>query len=138
MSRVVVVSGGGTGIGRAVAEIFAADGDDVVIVGRRGKVLERAAEEITRSARRGTVTPVVADLTDPEQVDRVTATVAEHRPAIDVLVNNAGGNVALSADGAPLSRSTPGRYRGADLFDRHGFRAPSLAGSSPDHLCPPP
>ena len=101
MSRVVVVSGGGTGIGRAVAEAFAADGDDVVIVGRREKVLARTAEEISWSARRGTVTPVVADLTDPEQVDRVRATIAEHRPAVDVLVNNAGGNVELSAAAAP-------------------------------------
>jgi NAD(P)-dependent dehydrogenase (short-subunit alcohol dehydrogenase family) len=41
MSRVVVISGGGTGIGRAVAEIFAADGDDVVIIGRRVSTVSR-------------------------------------------------------------------------------------------------
>lgn len=102
MSRTVVISGGGTGIGRAVAEIFAADGDDVVIVGRRERVLADAAKDIARSARHGTVTPVAADLTDPGQVATATATIAEHRPAIDVLVNNAGGNVELTADAAPL------------------------------------
>jgi 3-oxoacyl-[acyl-carrier protein] reductase len=102
MSRVVVISGGGTGIGRAVAQTFAADGDDVVIIGRREKVLARAAEEITRSAGRGTVTPVAADLTDPGQVDEARATITGQHPAIDVLVNNAGGNVELSAACKPL------------------------------------
>lgn len=64
-------------------------------------MLASAVEEITRSAR-GTVTPVVADLADPEQADRVKATIAEHRPTIDVLVNNAGGNVELSTAAGPL------------------------------------
>jgi 3-oxoacyl-[acyl-carrier protein] reductase len=43
MDRVVIVSGGGTGIGRAVARRFAADGDRVLLVGRRDRVLRPAA-----------------------------------------------------------------------------------------------
>ncbi|MGW4794439.1 SDR family NAD(P)-dependent oxidoreductase [Nonomuraea sp. NPDC004297] len=85
MARTTVVTGGGTGIGKAIAARFAADGDRVVIVGRRADVLEKAAAEIG-----GTALP--ADLSDPEQVERVRAVLAERFGTIDVLVNNAGGN----------------------------------------------
>ncbi|WP_441962667.1 SDR family NAD(P)-dependent oxidoreductase [Mycolicibacterium houstonense] len=81
--RTVVVTGGGTGIGREVAAQFAAEGCDVVITGRRDDVLQKAVTEID-----GSVRAVVMDGTDPEQ----TAEVARGVGAVDVLVNNAGGN----------------------------------------------
>jgi 3-oxoacyl-[acyl-carrier protein] reductase len=93
MSRVVVVSGGGTGIGRAAAARFAADGDDVVIVGRRAAVLAEAAAAIG-----GSVTPLVADLASPEGAALVAGAVAEGFGRVDVLVNNAGGNTDLGDD----------------------------------------
>ena len=46
MTRNVVISGGGTGIGLAAARVFAADGDRVLLLGRRGDVLERAGAEV--------------------------------------------------------------------------------------------
>jgi 3-oxoacyl-[acyl-carrier protein] reductase len=82
VARTVVVTGGSSGIGRAVAERFVADGAEVVITGRRGDRLATTAEEI---GARG----VVCDASDPSQV---TASLAEFPPRIDVLVNNAGGN----------------------------------------------
>jgi 3-oxoacyl-[acyl-carrier protein] reductase len=82
MTRNVVVSGGGTGIGKGIAAAFAAGGDRVVIVGRRADVLERAAAELP-----GDVTALPADLTVPADVERVADAVAD----VDVLVNNAGG-----------------------------------------------
>ena len=82
MARTVVVTGGSTGIGRAVAERFASDGDQVVITGRRADVLAETAATI---GARG----VVCDATDPVAV---RAAVAELPERIDVLVNNAGGN----------------------------------------------
>ncbi|GAA4315904.1 SDR family NAD(P)-dependent oxidoreductase [Actinomadura luteofluorescens] len=85
MARTIVVSGGGTGIGRAVAARFAADGDRVVVIGRRAEVLEKAAGEIG-----GTALP--ADLGDPAEVERVRTELAERFGSVDVLVNNAGGN----------------------------------------------
>ncbi|GGQ43460.1 3-oxoacyl-[acyl-carrier protein] reductase [Actinomadura coerulea] len=85
MARTIVVSGGGTGIGRAVAARFAAGGDRVAVVGRRAGVLEKAAGEIG-----GTALP--ADLADPAEVERVRAGLAERFGGIDVLVNAAGGN----------------------------------------------
>jgi 3-oxoacyl-[acyl-carrier protein] reductase len=93
MTRVAVVSGGGTGIGRAVAAAFAAAGDDVVIVGRRADVLDRAAKELGDR-----VVPIVADLAEVGGAQRVAATVRERFGRVDVLVNNAGGAVG-SSDG---------------------------------------
>lgn len=79
--RSVVVTGGGTGIGRAIAAAFVAGGEDVVITGRRAHVLQRAAESTGARA-------VVCDVTDPGQVTQLAGAV----PAVDVLVNCAGGN----------------------------------------------
>ncbi len=89
---IVLVSGGGTGIGRATAAAFATAGARVVIVGRRADVLEAAAAAINVQAGRDAVQPFAADLADPVQVEAVAAHVAElPDPVVDVLVNNAGG-----------------------------------------------
>ncbi|GAA1027919.1 SDR family oxidoreductase [Virgisporangium ochraceum] len=78
-----MVSGGGTGIGRAIAVAFARAGEDVTIVGRRADVLAKVAAEFD------TVTAVAADLSVPADVERVAATL----DSVDVVVNNAGGAV---------------------------------------------
>ncbi|MFC3501489.1 SDR family NAD(P)-dependent oxidoreductase [Micromonospora krabiensis] len=92
-SRIAVVSGGGTGIGAAIAGTLAADGYDVLVVGRRADVLDAAATRIGEECGRpDAVTPVTADLTDPEQLDRVLA--ALDGRTVDVVVNNAGGYLA--------------------------------------------
>ena len=64
MPRNVVVTGGGTGIGWAVAAGFAADGDTVVILGRRPEPLKSTATELGPAVR-----AVVCDATDPAQVE---------------------------------------------------------------------
>ena len=81
-NREIVVTGGGTGIGYAVAAAFAQAGERVTITGRREKVLTEAA---TLTGAR----PVVFDAADPAAVE---AALAELPDRIDVLVNNAGGN----------------------------------------------
>jgi 3-oxoacyl-[acyl-carrier protein] reductase len=102
MSRVVVVSGGGTGIGRAVAQRFAASGDDVLIVGRRAEMLSRAVDDIRRDVGDvTTISSVVADLADPGDAERVRTTVAQRHGRVDVLVNNAGGNAEVAAAADP-------------------------------------
>ncbi|WP_371501278.1 SDR family oxidoreductase [Kitasatospora sp. NBC_00374] len=95
--RLTVVSGGGTGIGRAIAHAFAADGDRVVILGRRPEILERARAEIDREVGAPRVLPLAVDLTDPEQVTRAAGAIAALGP-VDVLVNNAGAIVTAPAD----------------------------------------
>ncbi|MEU7713443.1 SDR family oxidoreductase [Micromonospora chalcea] len=95
--RLAVVSGGGTGIGASVARGLVGDGFDVLVVGRRGDVLDAAARRIcAESGRDGAVTAVVADLTDPGQVGAVVDTVGER--AVDAVVNNAGGFLGGSTD----------------------------------------
>lgn len=81
--RKVVVTGGGTGIGRAVAAAFADVGDEVVITGRRHAVLEATARELP-----GSVRAVAVDGLDAERVQAL----ADDLGSVDVLVNNAGGN----------------------------------------------
>lgn len=97
--RVVVVTGGGTGIGKAIAARFLADGDIVVMSGRRELVLREAARELQNERNNGTVHWHVCDVGDPEQVDVftswLTTQVAE---TVDVLVNNAGGSANLRDD----------------------------------------
>ncbi|MFD3401800.1 SDR family NAD(P)-dependent oxidoreductase [Kribbella sp. NPDC058693] len=80
--RTIVVTGGATGIGRATAELFRADGDEVVITGRRPDVLAKTAADL---GARG----VVCDATDPKQIEQLVETLPDQ---VDVLVNNAGGN----------------------------------------------
>lgn len=87
IDRTAVVTGGGTGIGRAVAGVLAEAGHDVVITGRRADVLARAAAEVGARA-------VPFDATDPVAIE---AALAELPDGIDVLVNNGGGNTDIGA-----------------------------------------
>src|SRR5690242_873290 len=80
--RNVVVTGGGTGLGYAVAAAFVAGGDQVTITGRREGVLTDAAGRLG-------ATPVAFDASDP---DAVAAALDALPDRVDVLVNNAGGN----------------------------------------------
>lgn len=82
--RSVVVTGGGTGIGAAVAESFVLAGDEVVVTGRRPGPVKETAARLGASAR-----ALVFDAADPVAVSGAL----EQLPArVDVLVNNAGGN----------------------------------------------
>jgi 3-oxoacyl-[acyl-carrier protein] reductase len=90
LSRTVLVTGGTSGIGRAVAERFAADGAEVVVTGRHQDTVERAAEEMKELGVRG----VVCDASDPAQVGALSGRL----DTLDVLVNAAGG-LAGPADG---------------------------------------
>jgi NAD(P)-dependent dehydrogenase (short-subunit alcohol dehydrogenase family) len=82
-SRIVVVTGAGTGIGRAAARAFAAEGAHVVAVGRRREPLEETA------AGHGRITPLPADITADGEPERIVRAVTEAHGRLDVLVNNA-------------------------------------------------
>jgi meso-butanediol dehydrogenase / (S,S)-butanediol dehydrogenase / diacetyl reductase len=84
--KVAIITGGGTGIGRAVAERFVADGADVCITGRRTDMLEAAAAAMPA----GRVKTCAADVSDLADVDRVVQTALSFGRGLHVLVNNAG------------------------------------------------
>src|SRR5262245_31341984 len=86
--HVVVVTGGGTGIGRATAAELLALGARVAIASRKPEHLEPAVEELSRS---GEVIAEPCDIREPDQVARLVDAVLGRWGRIDVLVNNAGG-----------------------------------------------
>jgi NAD(P)-dependent dehydrogenase (short-subunit alcohol dehydrogenase family) len=94
--RVALVTGAGTGIGRATACELAASGAALVICGRREEPLSETAREIESAG--GSCLAVPADIREPEQVDRVVDAAIERFGGLDVLVNNAGGQFEAPAD----------------------------------------
>ena len=89
-NKVSLVTGGGSGIGLAVARAFLAAGARVAITGRDEAKLRRAAEGLGGGDR---LLPVASDVGDPEQVARMVGQVAQHWGPVEVLVNNAGANI---------------------------------------------
>jgi NAD(P)-dependent dehydrogenase (short-subunit alcohol dehydrogenase family) len=82
--KVAIVTGGGSGIGRAIAQAFAREGAGVVIAGRDGSKLQRAAREIGTDCL-----AVAADVSRPVDIEKLVAAASERFKRIDVLVNNA-------------------------------------------------
>lgn len=94
-----IVTGGGSGIGLAVARRLAADGFGVVVTGRRAAVCDAVVEELNAAGHAGIA--VAADVGDPEDARRVVAAANESFNGIDVLVCNAG-----VGDAAPVLQET--------------------------------
>jgi NAD(P)-dependent dehydrogenase (short-subunit alcohol dehydrogenase family) len=91
--KVIVITGGGTGLGRSMGERFLQLGAKLAIASRRETVLRDAAQQMT-AAHGGEVYVSPCDVRDPEAVDRLMADIWDHFGTIDVLVNNAAGNFA--------------------------------------------
>ena len=86
--KVALVTGAGSGIGRAVAVTLLKNGFDTVLAGRRPDALEATAKLVTDASAEPLV--VVTDVGDPQAVDALFAKVQEHFGRLDVLFNNAG------------------------------------------------
>lgn len=83
--RVIVITGGGTGIGAAAAARYASEGHVVVILGRRSAPLEEVAEATGAH-------PIVADVSDRSSCEAAIAEISDRFGRIDVLIANAGGH----------------------------------------------
>lgn len=86
--KVVVITGGNSGVGAATAELFAKEGAKVVISARREAQLNEVAEKIREAG--GEALPVVTDISSPSAADNLIAKAIETYGKLDVLVNNAG------------------------------------------------
>lgn len=84
MSKVIVITGAGVGLGRALARRFVADGDKVVLLGRTFSKVEAVAKELGEAAL-----AVACDVASPDSVRAAFAEIAKTFPKIDVLINNA-------------------------------------------------
>jgi len=98
--KVVLITGGATGLGRAMGEKFLSLGAQVAIASRREEVLKKASEEMSAEGR--TVFYKACDVRDPAQVAALVEAVESHFGHVDVLVNNAAGNFI-----SPTERLSP-------------------------------
>ena len=87
--RIAFITGGGRGIGRAIAQAYAAEGARLALLSRTAAELEETALLVKKRFGAEAFT-VVADMSNREQLERAVAQVVGHYGAIDVLVNNAG------------------------------------------------
>jgi NAD(P)-dependent dehydrogenase (short-subunit alcohol dehydrogenase family) len=94
--RTAVVTGGGSGLGRAMALEFARLGANVVVAGRREEPLAETVALAGERGGQGLAQPT--DVRDPEAVDALVAAAVERFGRLDVLVNNAAGNFVVKAE----------------------------------------
>ena len=88
--KVVLVTGGGSGVGAAIARQFAQAGAQVVVVGRRAEQLQATRDAITNGAP---VRPAIADVADRVQVTALVEQIVSEFGRLDMLINNAGVNI---------------------------------------------
>ncbi len=95
MSKVTIVTGGGSGIGKAIAKAFVGADYKVVIIGRTESKLQAVVDEYGDA-----VSYQVADVGIREQVERAVGAIVENHPQIDALINNAGfvGGISVEMD----------------------------------------
>jgi NADP-dependent 3-hydroxy acid dehydrogenase YdfG len=96
--QIAIVTGGGTGIGRAFTEALADAGTTVVIASRREEKLRQTADELNAELKAERVYPYAFDIRDRAQCEALVKYVAERWGAVDVLVNNSGLAVPETVD----------------------------------------
>jgi len=89
-SKIAVITGGGTGVGRAAALGLAADGWSVVVAGRRPEPLDETVAAMAATGGGGEGLAVVADVSKEDDVERLFAVTVERFGRVDMLFNNAG------------------------------------------------
>lgn len=112
--KVAFITGAGTGIGRACAELFAREGARVALAGRRREPLESTARDIKEAG--GEALAVSCDVTQAAQVEQAIAATVSRFGRLDVLVNNAGA--LLVADAAETSEEEWDRLMDVNLKGR--------------------
>lgn len=95
--KVALVTGGGTGIGASISLLLSSLGAHVIIASRKQEKLEKAARGLTELTG-NTVTPIVCNIRDRENIKSTVNTIMQNFGAIDILVNNGGGQFMSPAE----------------------------------------
>jgi peroxisomal 2,4-dienoyl-CoA reductase len=111
--QVALITGGGSGIGRGIADLLASLGAHVVLASRKLERVEAASAEIRASG--GKASAVAVDVREPERVQAVVAEVQQAQGRIDLLVNNAAGNFY-----APSESLSPNAWKSVIEIDLYG------------------
>ncbi len=98
--RIAIVTGGGRGIGKAVALAYAQEGADIALVARSSGEIKQAASEIKALGRQALA--VQADVSNPEDVKQMVATVLENFGKVDILFNAAGVRAVAPSEELPF------------------------------------
>jgi len=106
MKRVVVVTGGSAGVGRATVRAFAREGASIGVIARDTEGLHNAVREVDQAGGKGLAAP--ADVADPDQVEHAAARIESELGPIDVWVNN-----AMTTVFAPVAETTPAEFKRA-------------------------
>jgi 3-oxoacyl-[acyl-carrier protein] reductase len=121
--KIAIVTGSSSGIGKAIALTFGAEGAKVVVAARRKQLCEQVAAQIQQ--RGGEALSVQTDVTDEEQVERLIATTVRQYGRLDILVNNAGiggGAPIVDMSTEAFDRIIDTNLRGTFFCSRAGFR----------------
>ncbi len=102
--KIIIITGGGTGLGKSMAQRFGELGANLVITSRKLEVLEETAEELRTSG--ANVLPLQCDVRKPDEVEEMISRAVGEFGAVDVLVNNAAGNFI-----SPTERLSPGGFK---------------------------
>ena len=102
--KIIIITGGGTGLGKSMAQRFGELGANLVITSRKLEVLEETAEELRTSG--ANVLPLQCDVRKPDEVEEMISRAIGEFGAVDVLVNNAAGNFI-----SPTERLSPGGFK---------------------------
>jgi NAD(P)-dependent dehydrogenase (short-subunit alcohol dehydrogenase family) len=123
--KVVLVTGGSSGLGRVIADAFAAAGCRLVVAGLEPEAVAQAAEEIRATGREAL--GIATDITRQEQVDSLFSQTLAHFGRLDVLVNNAGRSMRGKA-----LETTPEQFR--DLMELNLLALVRCTRAAAEHL----
>jgi NAD(P)-dependent dehydrogenase (short-subunit alcohol dehydrogenase family) len=116
--KVAIITGGGSGIGRATAQLMAAEGAKLALVDLDSLAMSAVARAI--EAKGGTSTMLAADVLDQGAVERMVQTVVSQFGRIDILVNSVGGSTIIERSGAPVEELTLDEWERVLAFNLRG------------------
>ncbi len=116
--RVAIITGGGSGIGRATAQLMGTEGARLALVDLDPQAMHAVAQTI--EDRSGMVIALQADVLDERAVDRLVQSVLDRYGRIDILVNAVGGSTIIERSGAPVEELTLDEWERVLAFNLRG------------------